>query len=72
MVDTGSGYKTINEEALRTLRDSGGATFVKKLSGILANGATMTVSVYRIDEIRIGTSCTLRDIEVVPLPDGNI
>jgi len=68
MVDTGSGYMTINETTLGILRESGGATYVKDLSGILANGATMTVPVYRIAELRIGASCTLRDVEAAVFP----
>ncbi|MBI5041780.1 MAG: retroviral-like aspartic protease family protein [Gammaproteobacteria bacterium] len=68
MVDTGAGYMTINEETLGILRDSGDATFVKDLTGILANGTTMTVPIYRIAEIRIGASCTLRDVEAAVFP----
>lgn len=68
MVDTGSGYMTINEETLEILRQSGGASYVKDLSGVLANGSTMTVPVYRISQLRIGESCTLRDVEAAVFP----
>lgn len=68
MVDTGSGYMTINETTLGILRESGGATYVKDLSGILANGTTMTVPVYRIAALRIGASCTLHDVEAAVFP----
>lgn len=68
MVDTGSGYMTINEETLAILQVSGNATYVKELSGILADGSTMTVPVYRITQLRIGTACTLRNIEAAVFP----
>lgn len=39
MVDTGSGYLTINEEILATLQGSGQARFVRHMRGRLANGS---------------------------------
>lgn len=68
MVDTGSGYMTINEETLGMLQTSGDATYVKDLSGVLADGSTMTVPVYRITQLRIGPSCVLRDVEAAVFP----
>lgn len=68
MVDTGSGYMTINEVTLGMLQLSGDATYVKDLSGVLADGSTMTVPVYRITQLRIGASCTLRDVEAAVFP----
>lgn len=68
MVDTGSGYMTINEETLALLRESGDAIYLRDLSGMLADGTTTTVPVYRIAQIRIGVACTLRDIEAAVFP----
>lgn len=68
MVDTGSGYMTINEETLGILRASDNATYVKDLSGVLADGSTMTVPVYRITQLRIGEACTLRNVEAAVFP----
>lgn len=68
MVDTGSGYMTINEETLEILQTSGDATYVKDLSGVLADGSTMTVPVYRIAQMRIGDACVLRDVEAAVFP----
>ena len=70
MVDTGSGYMTINEVTLAILQTSGGATYLRELSGVLADGSTTTVPVYRIAQVRIGTICTLRDVEAAVFP-GN-
>jgi predicted aspartyl protease len=70
MVDTGSGYMTINEETLALLQQNGGATYLRELSGMLADGTTTTVPVYRIAQVRIGAACTLRDVEAAVFP-GN-
>lgn len=68
MVDTGSGYMTINEETLALLQDTGAATYVRELSGMLADGSTTTVSIYRIAEVRIGAACTLHNVEAAVFP----
>lgn len=68
MVDTGSGYLTINEEALQALAAQGKAHYVKELRGVLANGADMVVPVYRLDALRIGDACWLRDVHAAVFP----
>lgn len=70
MVDTGSGYMTINEEILALLKEHGLAQFVKTLRGRLADGSEREVPVYSIDAISIGDACWLRDVEVAVFP-GN-
>ena len=47
MVDTGSGYVTINEHTLEILKSKGEATYVKDLRGILADGQQKIFPVYR-------------------------
>ncbi|HED16969.1 MAG TPA: hypothetical protein ENI64_09195 [Gammaproteobacteria bacterium] len=68
MVDTGSGYSTINEETLDILKQQGKADYVKDLTGILANGDRMVVKVYSISAMNIGNNCWLKDIEVAVFP----
>jgi len=68
MVDTGSGYSTINEETLDVLKQQGKAEYVKELTGILANGEKMVVKVYSISAINIGNNCWLKNIEVAVFP----
>jgi predicted aspartyl protease len=68
MVDTGSGYLTINEEALATLTKQKRARYVRDLRGILANGTQLVVPVYSISAINIGGSCVLRDVEAAVFP----
>ena len=68
MVDTGSGYTTINENTLKILSANGNATYLKKLKGILADGTEKIVSVYRISTLKIGNKCELHDVEAAILP----
>jgi len=68
MVDTGSGYMTINEETLAVLKRSDGARYVKELQGVLADGTEMRVPVYAIARLRIGADCWLRDVEAAVFP----
>lgn len=70
MVDTGSGYTTINEEMLLTLQATGQVRFVKSVHGRLADGRTLDVPVYAIDAVSIGDACWLHDVEVAVFP-GN-
>lgn len=70
MVDTGSGYMTINEEILALLKGNGLARYVKHLRGRLADGSELEVPIYSIGAISIGDACWLRDVEVAVFP-GN-
>ncbi|MEE9342137.1 MAG: retropepsin-like aspartic protease [Gammaproteobacteria bacterium] len=68
MVDTGSGYTTINEQTLASLQLSDSATYIKDLQGILANGQRMIVPVYRISNLNIGGQCNILDVDVAVFP----
>ncbi|MCC4114346.1 retroviral-like aspartic protease family protein [Aromatoleum toluclasticum] len=68
MVDTGSGYMTINEEMLARLKESGRVRYVKDLRGRLANGSELTVPVYAIESVSIGGGCWLKDVEAAVFP----
>lgn len=70
LVDTGSGYSTINEETLEQLKLSGNAEYVKKLEGVMANGSRMIVPVYRISSLNLGGKCSIMDVEVAVFPSG--
>ena len=68
MVDTGSGYMTINEEMLVELQNAGRARYVKQLRGRLANGNEMNVPVYAIEALSIGNGCWLNNVEAAVFP----
>jgi hypothetical protein len=67
MVDTGSGYLTINEQTLSALQKQKQVQYVKELRAILANGAEIVIPVYSINELHIG-SCALRNVEAAVFP----
>ena len=68
MLDTGSGYVTINERTLARLQKDGDASYVKDVSGILADGSRRTVPVYNVASISIGCCCVVQDVEAAVFP----
>ena len=68
IVDTGSSFTTINETALKALRKNGTATYVKDLSGIMADGTRKLVPIYRLSSMSIGEACQLHNVEAAVFP----
>jgi predicted aspartyl protease len=68
LVDTGSSYTTINEEALATLQQKGAVTYVRDLTGIMADGTHKVVPIYRIASMSIGGGCSLHNVEAAVFP----
>lgn len=68
MLDTGSGYMTINQDSLSRLKQKGEVTFVKKIGGILANGSKLVVPVWRINRLALSSGCVLHDVEAAVFP----
>jgi predicted aspartyl protease len=68
MVDTGSGYTTINEVTLAELQRTKQAQYLRDLIGILANGTEMVVPVYRLASLNIGGGCHLSNVEAAVFP----
>jgi predicted aspartyl protease len=68
MVDTGSGYSTINEDTLTVLKRRQAVRYVKRLQGVLADGTELEVPVYAISRMRIGRECWLENVEAAVLP----
>ncbi len=68
LVDTGSGYVTINTQTLKLLKREGSAEFVKKISAIMADGSETVVPVYRIATLKLGDSCIIQNVEAAVMP----
>jgi predicted aspartyl protease len=68
MVDTGSGYITINEQTLAVVKRRGSARYLRDLQGVLADGSEVTVPVYALKALEIGGGCWLRDVEAAVFP----
>lgn len=68
MVDTGSGFTTINQQTLEQLQSQHQAVYVKDLLGILADGTERKVPVYRINSFILGDQCELKNVEAAVFP----
>ena len=68
MVDTGSGYITINEATLAQLTQHDSAKFVKNIVGILADGTRKVVPIWSVSSLNIGGNCHLVDVEAAVFP----
>jgi len=71
LVDTGSGYVTIDPDTLTRLRRKGSAKFVRKISAVLADGSETVVPVYRLAALKLGGSCTIQNVEAAVIPGSN-
>jgi len=68
LVDTGSGYVTINTKTLKKLNREGSAEFVKKISAVMADGSETVVPVYRLATLKLSDNCIIQDIEAAVMP----
>lgn len=68
MVDTGSGYTTINEEMLSEIKGREEPVYIKSVSGVLADGSEISMPIYRISSLNIGGQCVIQNVEVAVLP----
>jgi hypothetical protein len=68
LVDTGSGYTTIDIDTLAVLKRRGHARYLKDLKGIMADGSQKILPVYRIASINLGGDCVVRDVEAAVFP----
>jgi predicted aspartyl protease len=68
LVDTGSGYVTINTRTLEKLNDKSDAKFVKNISAVMADGSEKVVPVYQLSSIKFGESCVIKNIEAAVMP----
>ena len=68
MVDTGSGYMTINEQILAALKQQKMARYLRDLQGVMTDGSTQTVPVYELSAVRIGSDCVISKVEAAVFP----
>jgi clan AA aspartic protease (TIGR02281 family) len=68
LLDTGSGYVSLTAETFRRLKrdatESEMPVFSRRITGVMANGRSASVPVYRLAELTIG-GCVLQDVEAV-------
>jgi len=68
LVDTGSGYVTINTVTMKKLNRDGGAEFVKEITAVMADGSETVVPVYRLASLKLGDDCILQGVEAAVMP----
>jgi predicted aspartyl protease len=68
MVDTGSGYMTINAETLEILQKKDKVIYLRNIVGKLADGQLKVVPIYRIASIKLGNECILKNVETAVFP----
>jgi predicted aspartyl protease len=64
LLDTGSGYVSLSSKTFDRLMDGAEPEPERTITGILADGKSVAVPVYRIAELKLGNDCVLHDIEV--------
>lgn len=64
LVDTGSGYVSLSEATFDRIKHAAGTIFQRQITGVLANGKSVSVPVYRIEQLDLGGTCILKNIEV--------
>jgi predicted aspartyl protease len=68
MVDTGSGYTTINDKTLSEIGKTGRTEYIESVVGIMADGSEISMPIYRIASLNIGGNCIIHNVEVAVLP----
>jgi predicted aspartyl protease len=68
LVDTGSGYVALTRATFTRIKDLPGVTYLRNISGSMANGKQLNVPVYRVASLKLGESCVLTDVEVAVMP----
>lgn len=68
LVDTGSSYLVVSQSILDELVKSGDATYSRQLEGVMADGSSRIIPVYRIAGLRLGEKCWVHDVEAAVLP----
>jgi len=68
MVDTGSGYVAINQVSLDKLKQNNEVTYLRDIKGVMANGKSYIVPIWKVSSLTLNERCTLKDVEVAVFP----
>lgn len=64
LLDTGSGYVSLSKATFNQIKNDSTTVFQRNITGVMANGHSMSVPVYLIGELKLSSQCILHDIEV--------
>jgi len=64
LLDTGSGYVSLSKRTFDQIKHDASTVFQRHITGVMANGSSISVPIYRIGALRLSSNCVLTDIEV--------
>ncbi|MGV3590144.1 MAG: retroviral-like aspartic protease family protein [Gammaproteobacteria bacterium] len=64
LLDTGSGYVSLSKRTFERVTAGANPKPERTITGILADGNAVSVPIYRIAELKLGSDCVLHDVEV--------
>lgn len=64
LLDTGSGYVSLSRRTFERVTAGTRLQPERTITGILADGNAVSVPIYRIAELKLGSDCVLHDVEV--------
>lgn len=70
LLDTGSGYVSLSGSTFRAIQQQSTAVFLRNIRGVMANGKSQNVPVYRINSLKLSETCELTGIEVAVFPSA--
>ncbi|HEY0962269.1 MAG TPA: retropepsin-like aspartic protease [Pseudomonadales bacterium] len=64
LLDTGSGYVSLSKRTFERVTAGTHPQPERTITGILADGNAVSVPIYRLAELKLGSDCVLHDVEV--------
>lgn len=70
LLDTGSGYVSLSSKTFERVTAGTHPEPERTITGLLADGKSVSVPIYRIAELKLGNDCVLHDVEVAVFRNG--
>lgn len=70
LLDTGSGYVSLSKRTFERVTAGTHPQPERTITGILADGKAVSVPIYRLAELKLGSECVLHDVEVAVFRNG--
>lgn len=72
LIDTGSSYVTLSKATFAAVEASSTVAFSRHIYAAMADGRVNKVPLYVLDELVLAANCSLKNIEVAVLENGDI
>lgn len=70
LLDTGSGYVSLSNKTFERMTAGAHPRPERTITGVLADGKEVSVPIYRLAELKLGSDCILHDVEVAVFRNG--